>query len=283
MKGLLTNLYLFLVILLISAVSCKNAKSGNGTDENPLTFKTITAADTLLIKLHYLGEQNVFVKYTVDFPESYLDGENTVALKNLFYTEVLGCDSVILSPDKALQKAVENYSGRFSSVDYVDSLSLHEASEMPDNVLSEIQVKTVFNSDTIFSVCKSRTTTNNAEKPMKEHVYYNIDLRNMRLLELTDLFAEESLDPLNQMLKNKLLEQNNVKTEDDLIQLGYFNLDNLFAGNNFYINEKGITWNFLPLEISCFNIGETEIFLSYAELTPLMEDTPSIISKYMIN
>ena len=71
---------------------------------------------------------------------------------------------------------------------------------------------------------------------------------------------------MSQLLKEKLLKQLNVDDEDALTGLGYFNLDNITANDNFYFDENGVTWNYVTYEIACYSVGETQITLDYDAL-----------------
>ena len=111
---------------------------------------------------------------------------------------------------------------------------------------------------------------------MTSHSYINISLPSMNVLELSSLFPEESISDISDLLKRKLLVQLNVKDEADLIDMGYFNLDNLVANNNFSIGEEGLTWTFGIFDIACYSVGETVITLDYESLKPYMLENNEI-------
>ena len=58
--------------------------------------------------------------------------------------------------------------------------------------------------------------------------------------------------------------------------MGYFNLDNLVANNNFSIGEEGLTWTFGIFDIACYSVGETVITLDYKSLKPYMLENNEI-------
>ena len=107
---------------------------------------------------------------------------------------------------------------------------------------------------------------------MSTHRYSNFDLEQMKLIEFNDLFIESSTDDLTMLIKSNLMKQLNAKTEDDVINMGYFNLDNLKPTTNFSIGTDGITWTYLPYEIALLSVGETNITVKYDELEMLMQD-----------
>ena len=104
----------------------------------------------------------------------------------------------------------------------------------------------------------------------------------MTVMDVYDLFDEAAVPEVAELLKAALLEQTNAKSEDDLIGMGYFNLDNITANGNFYFGENGVTWNYLPYEIACFSVGETQITLDYNALAPYISSR-SVLYNYVKN
>ena len=68
------------------------------------------------------------------------------------------------------------------------------------------------------------------------------------------------------------MENNNVKTAEQLIDLGYYNIDNLVVSRNFYFDENGINWSFLPNELAVYALGEPKVRLDFEEVLPLASD-----------
>ena len=144
------------------------------------------------------------------------------------------------------------------------------------NYNSRTSIKPVYNKNGIISFCKEEITKKNDKVTMTSHSYINISLPSMNVLELSSLFPEESISDISDLLKRKLLVQLNAKDEADLIDMGYFNLDNLVANNNFSIGEEGITWTFGIFDIACYSVGETVITLDYESLKPYMLENNEI-------
>ena len=125
--------------------------------------------------------------------------------------------------------------------------------------------------------CKAELAAKNGKVTMSTHRYYNFDLQMMKLIEFSDIFIESSIDDLTSLIKSNLMKQLNVKTEDDVINMGYFNLDNLLANNNFFVGDRGLTWTFATYEIACYSVGETVITLDYETLKPYMLENSEVI------
>ena len=137
---------------------------------------------------------------------------------------------------------------------------------------SNTTISPVYNKNGVLTFCKAELTTKNGKQTMSTHRYCNFDLEQMKLIEFNDLFIESSTDDLTMLIKSNLMKQLNAKTEDDVINMGYFNLDNLKPTTNFSIGTDGITWTYLPYEIALLSVGETNITVKYDELEMLMQD-----------
>ena len=137
-------------------------------------------------------------------------------------------------------------------------------------------IDAVFNRGNILSFCRSEVIKKNDKVTMSTHRYVNFDLKNMSLIDVSNLFNESVLDNVATLLKEKLKKQNGVDSDDALIDLGYFNLDNLRVTNNFYFKDESVVWSFVPYEISLYSVGETEIELTFDEMSMYLNDNSPV-------
>lgn len=274
------------LLIFVPLIGCQTKKNAEKNEKNNIEFKGYSSVDSIKLGNNECLQDKVTIKVEANIPTFYLNQSQSQKLYSIFSNVVFGLDSVTLDPQKMVNSMVESYKLRFDGTQVcedeecegVDDYGTHKH---PLSLNTTLKIYPTFNQNGILTVCKEKIMQYVGETTSKEHQYYNFDLSQMKIIELNDLFSEESIERINELLKNKLMVQNNVSKEDDLIELGYFNLDNLFASNNFLINEKGLTWNFMPLEIGCFNTGETQIFLPYEDLSTLLLPDATILSKYM--
>ena len=137
---------------------------------------------------------------------------------------------------------------------------------------SNTTISPVYNRNKVLTFCKKEVTTKNGQQTMLTHRYYNFDLVTMKQIEYSDLFIETSADEMAALIKATLVKQLKVKNEEEVINLGYFNLDNLKATNNFCISDRGVTWTYVPYEIALLSVGETNVTVSFDDLEMLMQD-----------
>ena len=69
-----------------------------------------------------------------------------------------------------------------------------------------------------------------------------------------------------------IFKQNNATGNEQLNDLGYFNVENITVSRNFYFDENGVTWSYLPNELAVEAVGEPKIFIPYGDLADYLCD-----------
>ena len=132
----------------------------------------------------------------------------------------------------------------------------------------EAKVKSVYNQNGIACFEVSEISTYDYEHYTYRGYFYTVDLSTMKMVNVTDIFAEEEMTHISDLLKMQLKIDAGAKTEDELVELGFYNIDNVRANNNFRIDNNGITWQYLPGELSV--VEQIEITLDYDLLNDYM-------------
>lgn len=93
-----------------------------------------------------------------------------------------------------------------------------------------------------------------------------IDLKTGDKISEEDLFTETALPLINDILLKKLEAQNNVKTPEELEQIGYFDVTQIGQYKNFYLAEDGLVYTFNEYEIGAYALGTIEVKLTFQDL-----------------
>lgn len=278
------NIVLFCVMASILAL-CLGSCSGISHQKpaklrDSVILGQIEVRDTTSYLLNGSDKCKIFAEASIEYPKLYLNPEQTGKLQRLFSEVVLDIpsDSVPLPLTNAFNRYVENQLSQYVN----NNASIGEDTEVDYepvyNYNTIIKITVPFNENGILNFCKTETTKKNGKVTTTRHYYYTIDLNNMTRVELNNLFTDEAISDISDMLKSKLMAQLNVKNADELNDMGYFNIDNLVANNNFYLTEDGLTWNYLPRELSV--IDEVQISLSYDSLSAYIQDS-SVLSPFI--
>lgn len=200
-----------------------------------------------------------------DYPVYYGNDSLTRKLQRVYIKDVLGVFQDSISVDDAFTEASDMLLRQFGESE--DEIMYGVVPNVQIlNYKATIDVSVFRNSGGVLTFCKHEVVNKDREATVDMHHYINFDLSAMRKIEIFDLFEEAALQDVSQLLKEKLLKQLNVDDEDALTGLGYFNLDNITANDNFYFDENGVTWNYVTYEIACYSVGETQITLDYDAL-----------------
>lgn len=104
--------------------------------------------------------------------------------------------------------------------------------------------------------------------------YLNIDLTLMRPLRLDDIFAGDYNEALTELIWNQLMADNNVTTHEALTDLGYDSTGEIAPIENFYLNEKGITFHFNVYDIAPYTMGPVIVTIPYSAMEHLLGSNP---------
>lgn len=258
--------YVFSLIVLCLC-ACNEGKNEKVADENYdiVSFATINLHDTTSFLLTRDDICNISVDMEITYPKMYVNKEKTEVLQRLFSTLVLGVSADSVSLATAFPQCMENLILRYKSVDgnYDEDVYEFDYDVMTDCKLS-MKTYPIYNMSGLLGFCKVESVEVNGEQPLVRHFYYAFDLKKLCRIELTDLFSEENNSKVAEMLKDKLRTEVNVANDDELVDMGYYNIDNIEVVDNFYVTTDSIIWNYLPRELSV--LDEVRISLGRNEL-----------------
>ena len=83
---------------------------------------------------------------------------------------------------------------------------------------------------------------------------------------------------LRNILIASLLEQNGVKSIEELEELGFFGVREILPNKNFLLNDKGIVYTFNKGEYSAYQLDAQEIMIPYGSIRSLLREN-SVASK----
>ncbi len=259
---------LALIVLIMGSCGGLRHKSVELSADS-VKLRTVTVIDTTSYMLGNAQKCSVTAEAAITFPEGYKDEATTEQLQKLFASSVLDVQADSMQIDSAFARYAKNVLGQYGEEQ--DEVEYDKDERVVvSNYNSRTVIKPTYNKNGIITFEKEEVTMKNEKVTMTTHSYINISLRSMGVIEMSNIFAEDVLADVSDLLKRKLLQQLGAKDEGDLIDMGYFNLDNVVAHGNFAIGDEGISWTFGIYDIACYSVGETVITLGYDLLKPYM-------------
>lgn len=280
-----TKFFTLFIVLSFTVLlfSCGKSGKGSGSDGSP----------AVMVKSQHLSDKSGFTmsngerctivaEATIDFPVSARNGLPVDSLRRLFAAYVLDSGDT-LTLDEAMHQVVANSMHQYDFMtEPVNSDETVEASESDDlNTLkyaTSTRVTPIYNKNGVVTFERVEIVKKNDKVTSVTHRYYSFDVENQTFIDLNRLFRDDAIADVCQLLKQQLLKQNNATGNEQLNDLGYFNVENITVTRNFYFDDNGVTWSYLPNELAVEAIGEPKIFIPYSDLADYLCDD-SIIER----
>lgn len=280
-----TKFFTLFIVLSFTALlfSCGKSGKGSGSDGSP----------AVMVKSQHLSDKSGFTmsngerctivaEATIDFPVIARNGLPVDSLRRLFAAYVLDSGDT-LTLDEAMHQVVANSMHQYDFMtEPISSDETVEASESDDlNTLkyaTSTRVTPIYNKNGVVTFERVEIVKKNDKVTSVTHRYYSFDVENQTFIDLNRLFRDDAIADVCQLLKQQLLKQNNATGNEQLNDLGYFNVENITVTRNFYFDDNGVTWSYLPNELAVEAIGEPKIFIPYSDLADYLCDD-SIIER----
>ena len=271
-----TKYFTLFIILSFTALlfSCsKSGKSSGGDGKPAVTVKSQRLNDSSSFMMSNGERCTIIADATIDYPVKAEDGTPMDSLQKLFAAYVLESGDS-LSLQDAMRQVVTNSMHQYDFM--VEPVSQEELAE--DEGMATLKYATstrvtpMYNKNGVVTFERVDVVKKNDKVTSVTHRYYSFDVKTQTFIDLTRLFREDAVADVCQLLKQQLLTQNNATGNEQLNDLGYFNVENISVTRNFYFDDKGVTWSYLPNELAVEAVGEPKIFIPYGDLTDYLCD-----------
>lgn len=267
--------YLFILCMML-AVSCvMMAGCGNGSSGSDAFV-----GDTVLVDSYKLSDSSSFLKSNGDRCNVIVDASVAIPIKFGTNTDVNKLNDLIkhyildcadsLSIKQGVAHMVDGTLHQYDFSDAPEENEHIEGDAPSDNAVqtftTSINVYVIYNKYNLLTLCKVEMLKKDDQVSSISHKYYNFDMKNHCYIDLNKVFNEDALSMVSSDLRNELKRSNKVTSDDQLNELGYYNIDNLNVTNNFYFEDAGITWSFLPNELAVEALGEPKVMIPYENL-----------------
>ena len=274
-----TNRFLITLTIILAAImtltlhSCKN-NTQLSKDEivmDSLVFKDkvylLEQVDTLLP----YADVNINFKY----PAKFRDKESLIRLQQIvtgtFFNNIYLGE---LPPKEAFDAYIEEYSEEYKSLtnDYYNDKSHLGDGSIPNWYWYSRYMKNnvMFNDSKLLSISAEQYDYTGGAHGSFVVLYTNIDLDELVTISEEDIFKPNYQKPLAEIIVNRLMTEHKVDTREGLLEIGFFDINEIFPNNNFWISDKGIHYAFNQYEIAPYVMGVIDVFIPYEDLNELL-------------
>lgn len=273
-----------IVILLFFTLltfSCgKNGKVKSGDGKPAVTLKTQQLSDKSTFKLSNGERCTIIADASIDYPVATIQGTAVDSLQRLFAAYVLESGDS-LSLQDAMRQVVANSMHQYDFME--EQTSDDEAAEGDEQAtltyVTSTRITPIYNKNGVVTFERVDVVKKNNTVTSVTHHYYSFDVETQTYIDVNRLFRDDAIADVCQLLKQQLLKQNNATGNEQLNDLGYFNVENITVSRNFFFDDEGVTWSYLPNELAVEAVGEPKITLPYGELKDFLCDD-SIIERF---
>lgn len=266
-----------LAIIVLSAItiSCKReAKDAPAVTAQALAYDSIVVNEDIALLSDTSGPTNkLSIHFT--FPSS-IHGDS-VTLKNIqqeFVKALFGQEYATLSP----QQAVDSYCRKYKAGYLATAADYNKAKKAGLEMQSWGNNYQVMRTDTIHSA-KTDTLSfityienyNGGAHGSHHTGYYNIDLKTGKPIKESDIFKPGYEPELRKAIIQQLLADNKLDKPEELIEKGFFDLNDLKPNNNFIITKDGILYGFNEYEIAPYYMGLIRVSLPYSTISSILK------------
>lgn len=275
MKIILTSICLFVLSFAVFT-SCKTDKKMNTPNE--IYYDSISVS-----RIYHLDNDSTkpscSLKITYIFPVKFAD-ENTLTTvqKELNFALMEDEKYEPMKPQDAINKYVEDYIEKYKTDAKEQFPDWQESGDTEDyfSYYKTLNTKVIFDMDNILSYQISSMDYKGGANSSTAYRNIVIDLKTGNILSEQDIFLPEYKKLLNAILIKKIITQNKVQKPEDLLEFGYWGIEDLTSNENFLADNNGLTYIFNPGEYSAPSLGEIRVLLPYNEIKDLLKDNSPI-------
>ena len=266
--------FTFIILLSATALLFSCGKNGHGAgDKNPaVTLKTEQLEDNSSFMTANGNRCTITAEATIDYPSGKAGGGAIDTLQRLFARYVLESGDS-LSLKEAMRQVVANSMHQYDFVAEPVSDDVKMEVEESDDLnvtkyATSTRVTPVYNKNGVVTFERVDVVKKNDKVTSVTHRYYSFDVTTQSFIDVSSLFRDDAIADVCQLLRQQLMAQNNVSGNEQLNDLGYFNVENITVTRNFYFDDDGVTWSYLPNELAVEAVGEPKITIPYGDLEP---------------
>ncbi|MBK5722073.1 DUF3298 domain-containing protein [Dysgonomonas sp. Marseille-P4677] len=275
MKVIVSSICLFILVFSVLP-SCKTEKR---TDiPNGITYDSISVA-----KVYHLDNDSTkpscSLKINYIFPVKYTDEKVLANMqKELNFAMMEDEKYEVLKPVEAVSKYIEDYIENYKNDANEQFPDWQESHDTEDyfSYYKTLTTKVIFDMGGITSYRISSMDYKGGANSSTAYRNVVIDLKTGNMVSEQEIFLPEYRKLLNEILIRKIVTQNKVQKPDDLLEFGYWGIEDLTSNDNFSVDNTGLTYIFNPGEYSAPSLGEIRVLLPYNEIKDMLKDNSPI-------
>ena len=101
-------------------------------------------------------------------------------------------------------------------------------------------------------------------------LYYTIDLNSLTTITEEDIFTPNYHQFLTTKIIENLMKNYEVNTPEELINEGFFDVNDIAPNSNFWLNNEGVHYIYNQYEIAPYSMGPIEVTIPYEDIQSII-------------
>lgn len=270
MKALIiyNSILLFFVLTLIS---CNNTTK-NVADNN-IQFDSLVVNESYhMMNIETNPSCSMKIKYI--YPVNFSNKDVLNLLQQQFIISFFGEDYANQTPKNATNIYLNKFIDEFKSEEKNFLIDQQNHQEDPDeSIYSNYEIlnnEIVYNKHNLISLKTNRTYYKGGAHDAHSYMNYVIDLTTGKRITENEIFNEDYKDELANIIVQEIATINNVSRTEDLENIGFFDITEIYPNKNFHINDDGIIYTFNEFDIAAYIVGPIDVHIPYEKIQHIL-------------
>lgn len=216
---------------------------------------------------------NVEIDFT--FPKSFKSKEDLARLQQIFNGTFFNDESFDSLPsEEALDIYLKEYTDEYRELgnQYYDDMGNMEGDNQPSWYWYQLHKsnEVLYEDEDILSYSVSHATYTGGAHGSLQMLYYTIDLDKLTTITEEDIFTPNYHHFLTNRIIDNLIKKYKVDTPEELINEGFFDINDISPNNNFWINNEGVHYIYNQYEIAPYSMGPIEVTIPYEDIKSII-------------
>ena len=246
--------------------------------ENDIQLDSIQVDKTYHL-LENPDNPNCNLQLSFTFPSHFSNKEILKKVQDHFVLSYFGESYKDLTPEEAVARYTDDYLAAYKELETEFKKELERKDDLPVGAwfsyyeMSSDEI--TYNRNGLLSYTVYFENYTGGAHGAHTYTNHVLNLNTGNALTEEEIFVDDYLDKLSQVLVDHIAAQNKVENAKELENIGFFSIDEIAPNGNFKVDDAGITYTFNEYEIAAYVVGATHVFLPYDEIRYLLRaDSP---------
>lgn len=215
------------------------------------------------------------VEIELNYPKSFRNKEDLARLQEIFNGTFFNEESYgYLSANEALDLYLEKYTEEYREIGnqyYQDKENL-EGDNQPSWYYYQLHKSNeiLYEDENILSYSVDHATYTGGAHGSLQVLYYTIDLNSLTTITEEDIFTPNYHQFLTTKIIENLMKNYEVNTPEELINEGFFDVNDIAPNSNFWLNNEGVHYIYNQYEIAPYSMGPIEVTIPYEDIQSII-------------